>query len=64
MYTTITNKDKYEKAIKEYIEDEYITLTDLSKKYNFDRASFSRYLKKNNIEIKKPLREKIKKCLL
>lgn len=59
----VLNKDKYEKAIKEYQESEYISITELAKKYNFDRASFSRYLKKNNIPIRKTLSEKHKTYL-
>lgn len=48
----LPNKDKYEKAIKEYYESNK-TITELANEYNFDRASFSRYMKKNNYEKKK-----------
>lgn len=48
----IRNKEKYEKAIKEYY-DTNITITDLAKKYKFDRASFSRYMKNNGYDKKK-----------
>lgn len=48
----LPNKEKYEKAIKEYYETN-ITITDLAIKYKFDRASFSRYMKKNGFEKKK-----------
>lgn len=48
----IRNKEKYEKAIKEYY-DTNTTITDLAKKYEFDRASFSRYMKNNGYEKKK-----------
>lgn len=49
----ILNKDKYNKAIEEYLKGDHVTITELSKKYDFDRASFSRYLKKQNIEVRK-----------
>lgn len=48
----LPNKEKYEKAIKEYYETD-ITITNLAIKYEFDRASFSRYMKKNGFEKKK-----------
>lgn len=53
MYTIITNKEKYEKAIEEYNKGDHITITELANKYKFDRASFSRYLKKKGIEVRK-----------
>lgn len=50
--TTYKNEEKYRLALTEYQENEHATLTDLAKKYEFDRACFSRYLKQNNIPVR------------
>ncbi|MEA3318422.1 MAG: LAGLIDADG family homing endonuclease [Bacillota bacterium] len=47
------NEDKYKLAIEELNTRKVVTLTFLSNKYGFDKASFSRYLKKNGYDIKK-----------
>jgi intein/homing endonuclease len=49
---TYKNESKYQLAMQEYLNDETVTLTYLSKKYGFDRNCFSNYLKRNNINIK------------
>ena len=52
MNTVIKNEDKYKKAKIEY-EQSCISMTALAKKYNFNRVSFGRYLKKQGIDTKK-----------
>lgn len=47
------NEEKYKLAIKEYINDETTTIKYLSKKYGFDKSSFSNYIKKHGITIRK-----------
>lgn len=52
------NEEKYTKALKDYQQDESITLTSLAEKYNFDRASFGRYLKVRDIPIRSYVRSR------
>lgn len=46
----IKNERKYRLAVEELKKDDTVTLTYLADKYNFDRAAFSRWLKRQNIQ--------------
>lgn len=49
---TYKNQYKYDKAVQEYQNDQYVTLKELAKKYDFDHISFSKYLKTIGISVR------------
>lgn len=55
MSTYYKNLDKYLKAKKEYLADDNASLSYLANKYGFYRDTFSKWLKKQGIEIKTPI---------